>query len=198
MEHRERRLGLARARVGERARVEERLGERGRAREQLGAHARRRGREQRLEQLPDDAEGELALELAAARGEHAHVVAERCARLGQQARLADAGAALDHDQRAVAGARPLGEREDRRELAVALEERPLARVHRRRRDAEPQLEQRLGPVEPGQARLPSVSRRRPARGRAATSAAVVAVSSTCPSAAARPTQRRVLARRAAG
>ena len=54
------------------------------------------------------------------------------------------------DERPVAGARPLGQREDRGQLAVALEERPLARVHRRRRDAEPQLEQRLGPVEPRQ------------------------------------------------
>ena len=40
------------------------------------------------------------------------------------------------------------QREHRGELAVALEERPLARVHRASRLPRPQLVQRLGPVEP--------------------------------------------------
>jgi hypothetical protein len=59
-------------RTGRLRAAEERLYERGRSREQLRAEIRRGRREQRLEQLPDDAVGELALELAAAGREPAH------------------------------------------------------------------------------------------------------------------------------
>ena len=66
VQHRERRLA-GRGRLGEPRLAEERRREAGRAGEQLRALLRGRGREQRLEELADDPEGELALELAAAR-----------------------------------------------------------------------------------------------------------------------------------
>ena len=61
--------------VGRRKLADGRLGQVRRAREQgvaLGALARRK---RRLEQLPDDAEGELALELGPARGKHGEALA---------------------------------------------------------------------------------------------------------------------------
>jgi hypothetical protein len=55
-----------------------------RPRQQLGAELRRGGREQRLEQLPDDPVGELALKLAAAGRQHPHP-----RRAGNRARLGE-------------------------------------------------------------------------------------------------------------
>jgi len=70
VQHRERGVGLALV-PGDGQRVEERLGQHRRAAEELDARLRRRGREQRLEQLADDAESELAFELAPAGREDA-------------------------------------------------------------------------------------------------------------------------------
>ena len=61
---------------------EQRFHERGRSREQLRAEIRSRGRERWLEQLTHDPVRKLALELAAARSEHAHP-----RRAGNRARL---------------------------------------------------------------------------------------------------------------
>src|SRR5215831_2048043 len=80
-------------------------------------------REQRLEQLPDDPVGELALELAAAGREHPHPRrAGNRARLGQQARLADAGSALDDDEPPAAAPRGIGQGPQRRDLDLALQQ----------------------------------------------------------------------------
>jgi hypothetical protein len=80
-------------------------------------------RERRLEELAHDAEGELALELAAARGEHAHVLhLGGRAQLGEQPALPDPGRTLDQREPAVA-VRGVIERSAKRfKLAVALEE----------------------------------------------------------------------------
>ena len=89
-----------------------------------GAGQRRRVGDHALEQLADDAERELALELARARVEHERAVGARAAaELGEQARLADPGRALDQ-HRAALPHRRLGEqRVQQRDLAVALDER---------------------------------------------------------------------------
>ena len=65
-------------------------GERGRAALRIGGEP--------LEQLPDDAEAELALELASARGQDVERVAGIGAQLGEQPGLADPGRAADHHQ----------------------------------------------------------------------------------------------------
>ncbi len=76
-----------------RVRLEHRRGQRGGAGEELR-------REHRLQQLPDDAERQLALELAGPRDEHARAVGPR-GRGGdlEQTGLADPGGAFDHQQR---------------------------------------------------------------------------------------------------
>ena len=80
-------------------------------------------RQGRLEQLAHHAEGEVALELAAARAQR-----PRPRRVGHGARgaderrLADARRALDHQQAAAAVLRPRHRRLDARQLRVALED----------------------------------------------------------------------------
>ena len=79
--------------------------------------------QRRLEQLAHDAERELPLELAAARGEHPEaLLLGRRAELGEEPALPDAGGALDEREPALAIG-GLGERGAQRlELAIALEE----------------------------------------------------------------------------
>src|SRR5581483_227442 len=79
-------------------------GERGRAREELRPQVGGRGREQGLEQLPHDAEGAVALVLAAPGREHAHAPARPPPRLLEEAGLPDPGGALDHREPPLAGA----------------------------------------------------------------------------------------------
>jgi hypothetical protein len=81
--------------------------------------------EQRLEQLPDDTERELGLVLAGPSAEHPHALAARdrtC--FGEQARLPDPRAPLDHHHPPFSC--PSGRRRlvQRRELPVAFEQRP--------------------------------------------------------------------------
>jgi hypothetical protein len=110
-------------RAGELGGPEERLYERGRPREELGAELRRDRREQRLEQLPDDPVGKLALEFAPAGREHSHPrrAGDR-ARLGEQASLADAGTSLDHDEPPLALPGCVGQCLQARDLSFALQE----------------------------------------------------------------------------
>ena len=76
-----------------------------------------------LEQLPHDPEGQLLLEFAAARGEHVHAGLGRLAPgLGDQPRLPDARGAFDHEQARAAGGGVFGQRAERRQLALALEQ----------------------------------------------------------------------------
>ena len=77
----------------------------------------------RIEELPDDAEGELALQLGAPGAEHPHARGVGGLPAGrQQGRLAHARRPLDDDQGAMPLARP-GERPvDPREVVVALQE----------------------------------------------------------------------------
>src|SRR6185503_8670284 len=85
-----------------------------------------RGGEQRLEQLPDESEGELRFQLAAAGREHAQPeLGPRGARLGEQARLADPRAALDERETAVAVARGRDQAAQRVDVAVAFQQRRL-------------------------------------------------------------------------
>ena len=121
VENRERRIGGRR--VGELT-AEQRRRRRGGAGEQLAALLHRRRREHRLEQLPDEAERELPLELAAPGGEDPHPGAhsER-ARLGEEARFADPRARLDHQEAAVACGAIVNERPELRDVRVAFEQR---------------------------------------------------------------------------
>ena len=119
VEHRERRVGHRRPGRD----VDERGGEAGRAAQQLRALLLARLGQARLEELADDAERELALELAAARLEHRHLAGAREGRgRRDQPGLADARLALepDHAARAVGGG--LDGLAERRQLGVALEE----------------------------------------------------------------------------
>src|SRR5581483_4302308 len=100
-------------------------GERGRAREELRPQVGGRGREQGLEQLPHDAEGEVALVLAAPGREHAHAPARPPPRLLEEAGLPDPGGALDHREPPLAGARALEQRRERRHLVLPLEQLEL-------------------------------------------------------------------------
>jgi hypothetical protein len=113
VQDRERALGVA---LG---RPEHALGGRRRAGQQTAALvgvAR-----ERLEQLAHRAERELALELAAAGGEHGHPVGA-LARRRQQAALADPRRPLDQHHRAARVARPVEQPLERRDLALALEQ----------------------------------------------------------------------------
>ncbi len=132
MHHRERRVALELGARHQVRRVEERIGERGGAGEELGALLGGRGREQRLEELTDDPEGEVALVLAGARGEDAQPAADVGARLGEQPCLADPGGALDRSHAAVAAACRVCERAERRQLDLALEQEQFRELGCRR------------------------------------------------------------------
>ena len=147
--------------------LEERRCALGRPVEQLLAYRRCRRREQRLEELAHDAEGEVLLELSAARGQHRETCARgRRAGLGDEARLADAGAALDRDEPSGAAGGSLGVGLHRGELRLPFEQRrPFGSLRRRAPETGAEgrkpvleavrdsLEDRLGPVDPRQARL---------------------------------------------
>ena len=102
--------------------IEERLCQRRRSGEELGTPLSRRGREQRLEELPHDAEGEVPFELAAAGGDHSDSLACANTRLGEESRLADPRGALDHGEAPFPALGGSGQRREDRELVVALEQ----------------------------------------------------------------------------
>ncbi len=131
VQRRERRVDLVARPLDEARRLEQRRRERRRAREELLAPRGRRGRDQRLEELPHDAEREVALELAAPRGEDAHPAGGRSADGGEEPRLADPGGALDHHEVAVAAARGVRERVERGQLGVAFQQGEIAGELRR-------------------------------------------------------------------
>jgi hypothetical protein len=84
--------------------------------------------EWRLEQLAHDAEGKLALELAGARRQHAHVLLLGGGpQLGEQPALPDPGRSLDQSQAASAARRVPQHGAERFELAVAFEEQLAGR-----------------------------------------------------------------------
>ena len=171
VQHRERHVGVVLVGTGELHVVEERLRECGGPAEQLGTLVRRRGGEHRLEELPHDAVREVLLELSGACAQHRDSGLRRDrARLGEQTRLAHSRAAFDRDQPAGAGGRGVDVRVQCRELAFALEQRRPLGLRRpgarpagaERREAVGQafadeLEDRLRPVEPGDARLAEVA-----------------------------------------
>ena len=98
-------------------------GEHGRrGRRGAGEHGVGAGGHRRLEELAHDAPGELALELAGARGQHAQLVARAGAEVGQQAGLADPRGALDQGEPAAAAARLGDQVLQRGGLTVALEQ----------------------------------------------------------------------------
>jgi hypothetical protein len=80
-----------------------------------------------LEELAHDPEGEIALELAAPCGEHAHGALGRPAQAREQPALADAGRSLDDQEASVAGLRGLDERIQSRQLVFSLDQ--LGLVH---------------------------------------------------------------------
>ena len=92
--------------------------------QQLGALELGSVRQRRLEQLADDAEGELPLQLGPARTEDPHpTVRAQRARRRKQRGLTDPGRPLDHHEPATACAR-LGQRRfDPRQLAASLQQR---------------------------------------------------------------------------
>src|SRR4029079_9287332 len=78
-----------------------------------------------IEQLSHDAERQLALEVASARGEHAETGVLRCvASRGEQAGLPDPGRSLDQRQAAPPLERALDQIPENTELTVALEQLP--------------------------------------------------------------------------
>src|SRR5207249_464832 len=76
-------------------------------------------------ELAHDPEGEVALELAAARGQHTQARACASACLCEQPRLADSGRSLDHAEAAFAAFRRVDECAQDRELGLALEQAKL-------------------------------------------------------------------------
>jgi hypothetical protein len=111
-----------RPRIGRMALGEHRLGQRGGAREQLRGT---RLAQRRLEQLPHDGEGEVALKLRAAGGEHPDVGAGLLARGCEQPRLADARRPLHQHAGALPGARRGQCALERRQLPLTLGRRSL-------------------------------------------------------------------------
>jgi hypothetical protein len=111
--------------------VQQRFGERRGARQQALALGCRCAGHDRLEQLQRDAEGELALQLAARRRQqlHARPLGET-ARGGHQLRLAQARVALEHQQDPFAGAGRVERGADGLELVVALQQDGPARLAR--------------------------------------------------------------------
>jgi hypothetical protein len=123
VQHGERAVGQHPAARAAGGRLEDRRGQPGRALEQRGTVG---GGHDRLEQLPHDAERELALELRPARTGHGHAPAARDAIGGeQQLRLADSAGALHEHRRARAAARRLEPLGDHAELPVPVEQKPL-------------------------------------------------------------------------
>ena len=104
--------------------LEQRLRQGCRPVEELVARLRGQGREQRLEELPDDAVGELDLELPSSRCKHAKspLRGDR-ASLAEEPRLADPGGALEHDEPAGALARGSGSRGELGQLGISFEQR---------------------------------------------------------------------------
>jgi hypothetical protein len=90
--------------------------------------------------LTDDSVRKIALQLAAASGEHPHPrrVGDR-ARLSEQARLPDAGTSLDDGESPTAAPRRLDQCLERRDLGFALHEQggSARRKDTRRRHHEP-------------------------------------------------------------
>ena len=166
--------------------VEERRGERGGAREQLLALLSRGEREHGLEELANDAERELVLPLAAARGQHPHPRRGReRARLADEAGLPDPGVALDRDEATVAPARNLDHRAQRRELRLALEQdeaaggdaRACARRELRKGVGQPGHDELVEPLRAGRDPRGGSRRGRGARPRAGGRAPRAALSS---------------------
>ena len=104
--------------------VEQARGETRSALQPVGSLGGRGLGEHRLEQLPHDAEGEVALELGSARAQDAHLLSRGGSAGGRQhGRLADARRPLDDQKAASAGARPREGRLDPGELLAPLEQR---------------------------------------------------------------------------
>jgi hypothetical protein len=103
--------------------VEQRRGERGGTGEELCPHVVWYRGDRGLEQLAYDPERKLAFELAGPGAEHMEPgrLGER-ARLREEGRLPDAGAALERDEASPAGLRPVDDRLNRGELGVAFEQ----------------------------------------------------------------------------
>ena len=112
---------VARAFTGRAGQPECRGGQRRGALDDVGELLRRRESQRGLEQLPYDAEREVALQLRAAGAERAQAV-RRLARRAQHLRLADPCRALDDDQRAGAVACRAQPGADPRQLPFAFEE----------------------------------------------------------------------------
>jgi hypothetical protein len=185
---------------------QQRLDERGRPGEQLRAELRRNRREQRLEQLPDDPVGELALKLAAAGRKYAHPrrVGNR-APLGDQARLAEAGSALDDDKPPTAAPSRLSQRPQSRNLDLTLQKqagsarRNDTRQRHHDQSTEPRstdsLEARLGltPTRGGPVQVQTRQHRTRSTERSAPMAKV-SMAPTCPGKAQRTRSRTCLHR----
>jgi hypothetical protein len=107
----------------DRTRAEKRCGARGRAVEPCRAPVGGGAREQGLEELAHHHERKLPIELRGARAEHLHAaVARPRPRTLDQARLADAGRALDEQHPTAARERLLEQVADQAELASAFEQ----------------------------------------------------------------------------
>jgi hypothetical protein len=88
--------------------------------------------ELRFEQLADDTEGEVPLELAAARGAHAQLtLCTKRLRLGEEPRLADSRRTLDQNEACPSVRRSVDRRREPLELPLTLEQASRARVRPR-------------------------------------------------------------------
>jgi hypothetical protein len=121
-------VGAGRAAVGLRL-SQHAAGQPGRAREELLALRLGQREQDGVEELADDAEGDVRLELGAARGEDARreLVRRVPADRPQQTRLADPGGALHYDEPPLARDRLPGGRRQRRELSIPFDERVRSR-----------------------------------------------------------------------
>jgi hypothetical protein len=116
-------VGVPGARVRERAGAEEWRDERRGAAQQLVALGRRGVHDRRLEELAGDPVGELPLELASTRVRDVHAARPRpLPRRAEQARLADAGAALHQHETTGSLACAVDQRGALGELALALQQ----------------------------------------------------------------------------
>src|SRR6266480_2670051 len=120
---RERRIGRRRGPVGQVVAAEERRGQPSRPTQDLPPLRLPSPGKSGLEQLADNPERELPLELAAASVEDLHpCFLSPLARGGEEARLADSGAALDQDETPCPVPGGADERTELRELTFALEQ----------------------------------------------------------------------------